>query len=156
MDNADQIFGSAEKRPRRQARGGCLGFGLQLIWVGLLGVGAYYAWSSWQFVTTGEEVDAVVIGLEENSSDDGTTYSPIFEYRYGGQTYTYESVNSSYPPSKDIGERATLLVDPDKPTRARENSFWELWLLPVIMIPVSIVTGIGLNLAMLFGKLRSG
>ncbi len=155
MENADQIFGGAEKRPRRQ-RWGCLGLGMQSIWIILLGVGIYYAWSSWQFQTKGEQVDAVVISLEENSDDDGTTYSPVFEYRFRGQTYTYESVNSSYPPSHDVGERATLLVDPKKPTRARENSFWELWLLPVIMIPVSAATGVGINLAMLFGRRRSG
>jgi hypothetical protein len=26
---------------------------------------------------------------------------------------------------------------PDDPEKARENSFWEMWLLPVIMCPVS-------------------
>jgi hypothetical protein len=56
-----------------------------------------------------------------------------------GKQYEYESVNSSSPPSHDVGEVVTLLYDPDNPGKARVNSFWELWLLSVILCPVSLV-----------------
>jgi hypothetical protein len=81
-----------------------------------------------------------VIDLERISDSDGTSYSPIFEYQVGGRTYTYESVNSSNPPTHDVGEQTTLLVMPEDPQSAREDSFWELWLLPAIMCPVAGLT----------------
>jgi hypothetical protein len=111
---------------------------LHLTWMILLVVGLWYGFTSLRFVSSGEEVPATVIALDEShSADSGTTYSPVFEYQVDGQTYTYESVNSSDPPTHRVGEETTLLVDPNNPTRARENSFWELWLLPTIMCPIS-------------------
>jgi hypothetical protein len=47
-------------------------------------------------------------------------------------------VNSSNPPSNEVGDVETLLVNPNNPSKARQNSFWELWLVPCIMGPVSL------------------
>ncbi len=92
------------------------------------------------FYTNGIEVQGTVVRLEStHSSDSGTTYSPVFRYTVDGQEYEYESVNSSSPPTHEVGEVTTLLYDPKNPSKARENSFWELWLLPCIMCPISFV-----------------
>jgi hypothetical protein len=105
----------------------------------LLGVSIWYAYTSFMFYSKGSEVQGTVVRLEKSSSDDGgTTYSPVFSYTVDGQQYEYESVNSSNPPSNKVGDVETLLVDPNNPGKARQNSFWELWLLPCILFPVSI------------------
>jgi hypothetical protein len=101
------------------------------------------------FFTTGTEVEGTVVRLESSSSDGSTTYSPVFSYTYEGQQYEYESVNSSNPPTNEVGDVETLLVDPANPSKARQNSFWELWLLPVILCPTSfgmIILSIGIPL----------
>ena len=108
---------------------------LHATWIILLAVGVVYAFNSWRFVNRGERVAATVVELEVTNSD-GISYSPIFEYQVGGKTYSYNRVKSSNPPTHRVGDQTTLLVMPGNPERARENSFWELWLLPVVMCPV--------------------
>ena len=105
----------------------------------LAAVGGWYLYTSWIFYSTGVEVQGTVIRMESSSSDGSTTYSPVFSYTVNGQQYEYESVNSSNPPTNEVGDGETLLVNPNSPGKARQNSFWELWLLPVILCPVSIV-----------------
>jgi hypothetical protein len=105
----------------------------------LLGVSIWYAYSSYMFYSKGSEVQGRVVRLEKSSSEDGgTTYSPVFTYTVDGKQYEYESVNSSNPPTNKVGDIETLLVDLNNPGRARQNNFWELWLLPCILCPVSI------------------
>ena len=105
----------------------------------LLGVSIWYLYSSYIFSTTGIEVPGTVVRLESSTSDGSTTYSPVFEYTYNAQKYEYESVNSSSPPANQVGDVETLLVNPNNPNKARQNSFWELWLLPCILFPISFV-----------------
>jgi len=153
MQSADEIFGTGKRKQNRSGAGGAWWIWmLHATWVILLVIGVWYGYVSWGYVNEGVEVPAIVIELAESSSDDGVSYSPVFEYAYRGQIYTYESINSSDPPTHDIGERTTLLVDPEKPTRARENSFWELWLLPVIMIPVAVIVAVIAIAAQFFFK----
>jgi hypothetical protein len=144
MQSADEAF-----EPRKNKKSDSSGAGnwwwllmLHSTWIILLVIGVWYGFTSWRFSSAGTEVPAVVIALDESYSDGSTTYSPVFEYQFEGQTYTYESVNSSSPPTHDIGERTTLLVDPENPKSARENSFWELWLLPVIMCPIAGIVAV--------------
>lgn len=139
MQTADEAFEPVKSRKSSSGVSGWVLLMLHSMWIILLGVGIWYGYTSWQFANAGDEVPATVIALTESYSDGSTTYSPIFEYEVDGKTYTYESVNSSSPPTHRVGEQTTLLVDPEDPERARENSFWELWLLPVIMCPVSLL-----------------
>lgn len=106
----------------------------------LLGISIWYSYSSYMFYSQGSQVQGRVVRLEESSSaEGGTTYSPVFSYTVDGKEYEYESVNSSNPPTNKVGDIETLLVDRTNPVRARQNSFWELWLLPCILCPVSFV-----------------
>ena len=119
---------------------GCAFWLLPISTVILVGFSLWYTFSSYMFYSNGVEVQGTVVRLESShSSEGGTTYSPVFSYTVDGQKYEYESVNSSSIPSHQVGESATLLYDPNNPDKARANSFWELWLLPCIMCPVSFV-----------------
>ncbi len=144
MQTADQAFSTeGGKKPRKL---GCAFILLPISAVILLAVSIWYAYSSWNFYSNGVEVQGTVVRLEEShSSDSGTTYSPVFRYTVEGREYEYESVNSSSPPTHRVGEVTTLLYDPNNPAKAREKSFWELWLLPVILCPVSFMM-IGLSI----------
>jgi hypothetical protein len=139
MQIGNQPFqqGSA-KPPRRKL--GCAFALLPISAVIMLGVSIWYIYSSYVFVTTGIEVQGTVVRLESSSdTDGGTTYSPVFSYTYEGKQYEYESINSSNPPSNQVGDVETLLVNPNNPSKARQNSIWELWLVPCIICPVSLV-----------------
>jgi hypothetical protein len=148
MQSADQAFPSnANKKSPRKI--GCAFVLLPISAIIMAAVSIWYAYTSYIFFTTGIEVQGTVVRLESSSSDGSTTYSPVFSYTYEGQQYEYESVNSSNPPANEVGDVETLLVDPNKPNKARQNSFWELWLLPAILCPVSfgmVIMSIGIPL----------
>ena len=137
--------GNINKSPRKL---GCAFALFPISAVILLAVSVWYTYSSYMFYSNGVEVQGTVIRLESShSAEGGTTYSPVFSYIVDGQQYEYESVNSSSPPSNEVGDVETLLVDPNNPGKARQNSFWELWLLPCILCPVSffmIILSIGI------------
>lgn len=149
MQSENQSFpaGAVKKNPRKL---GCAFSLLPISTIILLGISIWYAYSSYVFYSTGNEVRGTVVRLESSSSSEGgTTYSPVFSYTVDGRQYEYESVNSSNPPGNKVGDVETLLVDPNNPARARQNSFWELWLLPSILCPVSffmIILSIGIPL----------
>lgn len=117
---------------------GCAFWLVPISTVVLVVLGLWYTYTSFKFSTNGEEVQGTVVRLESSTSDGSTTYSPVYSYTVNGQKYEYESVNSSNPPAHEVGEQVTLLYDPDHPDKARVNSFFELWLLPIIICPVSI------------------
>jgi len=149
MQIENQAFstGNTDKSPRKL---GCAFVLLPISAIILLGVSVWYTYSSYMFYSKGIEVQGTVVRLESSSSSEGgTTYSPVFSYTVDGQQYEYESVNSSNPPANMVGDVETLLVDPNNPGKARQNSFWELWLLPFILCPVSvfmIILSIGIPL----------
>ena len=137
----------AIQAPRRKL--GCAFILLPVSAVILLGVSIWFTYSSYVFAATGVEVPGKVVRLESFYSDGSTTYSPVFSYTYEGKQYEYESVNSSSFPSNQVGDVETLLVNPNNPSKARQNSFWELWLLPSILCPISfmmIILSIGIPL----------
>lgn len=139
MQTTDQAFQSGNSKPSPRKLG-CAFALLPISAVILLVVSVWYAYSSYIFSSTGIEVQGTVVRLESShSADSGTTYSPVFSYTVNGRQYEYESVNSSSPPSNQVGDVETLLVNPNNPGKARQNSFWELWLMPCILFPISIV-----------------
>ena len=145
--NQSHQTGNTKQSPRKL---GCAFVLLPISAIIMLGIGLWYTYSSYMFKTNGIEVQGTVVRLARSSSaDSGDTYSPVFQYTVDGQEYEYESVNSSSFPSNQVGDVETLLVDPNNPSKARQNSFWELWLLPAIMCPVSfmmIILSIGIPL----------
>jgi hypothetical protein len=119
---------------------GCAFWLLPLGTVAMIVLGIWYTYTSYRFSTNGVEVESTVVRLESSSSSEGgTTYSPVYSYTVNGQKYEYESVNSSNPPAHEVGEQVTLLYDPAHPDKARVNSFFEMWLVPIIICPVSVV-----------------
>jgi len=138
MQSGKQVYqqiNAGAKRPKL----GCAFVLLPIGGIILALVGGWYLYSSWTYYSKGVEVQGTVVRLESHSSSDGgDSYSPVFSYTVDGKQYEYESVNSSNPPSNKVGDVVTLLYNPDNPAKARQNSFWELWLLPLVLCPASI------------------
>lgn len=124
------------KPPRRNV--GCAFWLLPLFGVIMLGIGLWFGYSSYEFYSTGIQVEGTVVRLAVVSGDDGASYSPVFRYAVDGREYEYESINASSPPTHSVGDIQPLLVDPEDPGRARANSFLELWLLPAVLVPTAV------------------
>jgi hypothetical protein len=139
MQAGNQPFQQGNAKPSGSKKLGCAFWLLPISAVILVGLSLWYTFTSYMFSTNGIEVEGTVVRLESSTSDGSTTYSPVYSYTVDGKKYEYESVNSSSIPSHEVGESTTLLYDPNNPEKARANSFWELWLLPCIMCPVSFV-----------------
>lgn len=72
-----------------------------------------------------QPVTAVVVDNEmvvSRSKKFRSTYAPIFEYEYRGQTYRHKSSISTNPPRFSIGQRVELLIDPNDPATAYDKS----------------------------------
>lgn len=85
----------------------------------LLGFGAaaFFFWGSYiqkskRCVTP---VEAQVIRMLEHESDDGSTYSPVYEFTFNGQSYEANGEFSSNMERYRVGDSVTLHINPDDP-----------------------------------------
>jgi hypothetical protein len=126
-----------------------------LVGIGLLTGGVIAFQDTKQLVDVAVEVPGTVVDLTSSSSDGSTTYSPVYEYEFAGQTYRHEtSVSTSSQPS--IGETTTLLVDPDDPTEVKPDTFLDKWFLATILGGLGVLFG-GLSVVfMVVGVARRG
>lgn len=72
-----------------------------------------------------EPVAAVVVDYEtvvSRSREFRSTYAPVLEYEYRGQTYRHKSSISTNPPRFQIGQRVELMIDPNDPDTAYDKS----------------------------------
>lgn len=143
--------------PRNGLTTGCLWIGLNLLFVVFFVIGGWYGYNSWRLVTAGGRVAGEVVDLEASTSEGSTTYSPVVDYVVKGETYTFYGGSSSNPPAYHIGQVVEMLYALDDPGTAQINTFWELWLLPAIFLPIAALGGLLLNvilLAMLVARRR--
>jgi hypothetical protein len=106
----------------------------------VLGLG-WWLVSNISRVLTNETVDAVVVELIPSVDSDGDTlYRPVYEYRVDGNTYRYESMaNLGGVLVPDLGDRRTLLYDPDQPGDARVQNYFLLLILPAVLLAIPLL-----------------
>ncbi|MEP7355890.1 MAG: DUF3592 domain-containing protein [Anaerolineales bacterium] len=139
---------------RTGGNNGCLWIGLNLLLAVFLGIGGWYGWGSYNLTTRGGRADGTVVAMDESNDDDGTTYAPIVGYEVDGERYEMNSHNYSSPPAYHVGQKVTILYNLADPNTARIDSFWDLWLLPIIFIGLAVPFGLIFNAAMLFGLIQ--
>ncbi len=66
------------------------------------------------FETKGTVVE-LVEKRSRNKHGTSTTYAPVFEYEYNGKVYKYESKLATSPKPFEVGDKVTVMVDPDDP-----------------------------------------
>ena len=114
---------------------------LHLVWIGLLIIGIIYAYGSWQLTTQGASTTGTVVNMNQSQEDDGSyTFAPTVQYQVDGNPYRYQSHNYSNPPAYQVGQTVSLVYQKDHPEQARISNFVELWLLPLIVIPMAVGT----------------
>jgi hypothetical protein len=101
----------------------------------------------------GIEVPGVVVDLQENYDSDGSTYTPVVQFKTkSGQSVTFTSSYSSNPPSYDVGETVTVVYPLDAPENAIVKGDGQM-LHIIFMILGGIVAAIGFYL--LFSTFRN-
>ena len=90
-----------------------------LFGLAFFGVGDALSYKYFNLQLHGEQTQGQVVGLSEQCDDDGCSYAPVvsFETREGATT-SYRSNYYSSPPAYDVGERVTVLFDPENPENA--------------------------------------
>ncbi|HNB53803.1 MAG TPA: DUF3592 domain-containing protein [Anaerolineales bacterium] len=131
MSTSSSNFGSNVKQGFQT---GCWLIFMNLLFIGLLAGGGYLSYNNYQLRTNGASTIGTVIRLEESSDSDGTSYSPVFRYEVNGQTYEFESQNSSNPPTHQVGDQDTIFYDPADPQHAQIDSFMDMWLAPGLLL----------------------
>ena len=114
---------------------------IALIGVLLISIGGYVGHGVWFLETHGISVEGKVTGLQTNTDNDGTTYSPIVTYQtIEDIRVTFTSNYGSNPPSYKVGDQVNVLYDAKDP---QENviidaGLWN-WLLPSILLGVGSI-----------------
>ena len=107
-----------------------------LIGLGLLGGAVFSFVTTSKFIGKAVSADGVVVGLEErwDSDDNDYTYYPQVEFETEDhRTIAFTSDTGSRPAGFDVGEPVRVLFDPARPEAARIDSFFQLWLLPLVL-----------------------
>jgi hypothetical protein len=94
----------------------------------------------------GIEAQGVVIDLQENYDSDGSTYTPVVQFKTkSGQSIEFASSYSSSPPAYDVGESVTVVYPPNNPAEAIIKSDGQ-FLHIIFMLLGGIVTAVGFYL----------
>jgi len=103
----------------------------------LLGVvfAAFMLWRTVSLLRVAAKASGVVVEeVRRSSQDGGTSYAPRVRFHArDGKAVDFVSSISSSPPRYVVGDRVSVIYDPANPSRARINSFWDLWFLPMIL-----------------------
>lgn len=107
-----------------------------LVGLGMLGGAVYSFVTTWRFIGGAIAADGVVIALEErwSSADGDSAYFPRVAFEtQDRRRFEFTGDTGSQPAAFDVGEPVRVLFDPAQPEMARIDSFFQLWLLPLIL-----------------------
>ncbi len=113
-------------------KSGCIGLVGKLfmaIGVVLLGSAVYLAANKYDTLAGYQTVTGKVVD---------TPAQPVVEYSVGGEIYSIQAAISSNPPSYHLGEEVQVRVNPQDPYDAVMDSFWEKYLISVILAFLSL------------------
>lgn len=87
------------------------------------------------FVQTASRAQATITKMEEREgSDHGTAFYPVFTFKdSSGQDQEVYSSSGQYPPAYKVGDKVTVLYQPDDPRHAKIDAFLDLWMWPVLL-----------------------
>jgi len=103
------------------------------------------------FVATASHSPGKVTKLVEENGNHHIVYFPVFEFRDAyGQRHEIDSHSGSYPPEYEVGDKISVLYQTDKPDNATIDSFWNIWIWPVVLGvfgATDLIIGVGLLMA---------
>ncbi len=149
----DKAVNAVEKvdRAANRLQIGCWTIFFNLFFAGFCLWGVYAGYISWKLDNEGATATGIVVSLDESDDSEGgcCVYSPVIEFEAGGQTYSFDGGNASYPPAYEVGEQVEVIFDPAAPDTAQINKWTERWLFPIIIVPVMILAALILNFFMI-------
>ena len=90
----------------------------------------------------GIEAPGVVVDLQENYDSDGSTYTPLVQFKtVEGQSVQFLSTYSSSPPDYDVGEPVIVVYVPAQPEKAVIKGEGQLLHIIFMLVGGVIVTG---------------
>jgi hypothetical protein len=94
------------------------------------------------FARTATRAVATVIRLDERKDgDSGPMYYPIYQFQdANGAPHEVHSSTGTFPHAHAVGAKVTLLYNVSDPDGAREDSFADLYIFPLILVIVGSVT----------------
>lgn len=82
-------------------------------------IGGFLTYQQRSMEQQGIAVPGQVIDLQENYDSDGSTYTPVVQFKTkSGQTVEFTSTYSSNPPAYQVGQNVTVVYLPDQPEQA--------------------------------------
>ncbi|HOY69707.1 MAG TPA: DUF3592 domain-containing protein [Methylotenera sp.] len=98
-------------------------------------VGTFFLYqNTQQFLQKSLKAEGIVIDLIEkrssssSSTSNSRTYAPKVQFTTAnGESMSFTTSSSSYPPSHDIGEKVDVFYMADSPNQAKINSYFDLW-----------------------------
>jgi hypothetical protein len=141
----------------QRLKAGCVWVLLNLLCIVLALTGYYYGRTSWDLSRDGVSVTGTVVLLKESADTEnsGVTYTPVITYAVDGQSHTFTSNVSSDPPTYNVGDPVNIIYERDNPSRARVDSWKELWLLPVILGGSALMIAVVVNSVAVVSLFRS-
>lgn len=114
----------------------------------------YYLNKSVQFIKRSEKTTGTVANIIRNSDSDGDTYIPVFEFTtHNKEKITFQRKFASSPVAWSLGEKATILYNPDNPQEAKAATYFNLFGTGVVLLCIAaplLILGIGNLLAQRF------
>ena len=88
--------------------------------------------------------EGTVIRMEQSLGQEGS--APVVRYRVEGKEHEFKSNMQTSPPAYAVGEKVTILYQPDQPDLAGIDSFFDRWALPLIFGGVgAVLTGVSVG-----------
>jgi hypothetical protein len=117
----------------------------------------WFGWRGFQLTSDGSKTQGTVVHMEESTDGDGAccVYSPVVEYQAAGRTYTFDSMNASDPPRFKVGDQVNIVYSNADPSNAEIDSWFDLWLVPSLLCPATILVAVLLNW-LAISKIRKG
>lgn len=95
--------------------------------------------SSRRLIINGYRVEATVVkNIPSRSSDGGTMYTPMMTYGVNGKAETFSPNAKANPPVYNIGEKVTLIYDPNNARDLRIRSYWGIYLASNILLAFAL------------------
>ncbi len=102
----------------------------------MLVAGIWFIGEAMEFLDTTARTDGTVVALKRERGAKGMAEDhPVVRFvsPESGETVEFKSRFGMWPSPFTVGEEVEVAYDPAHPSRADINSFWTIWLLPLLL-----------------------
>lgn len=113
--------------------------------IGMVTGGVWFAADARAFLYTSLRTDGTVVALERKRNAKGfDTYHPVVRFipSETNETVEFKSWFGAWPSPFAVSDRVEVAYDSADPRRARINSFWTIWFLPILLIAFGLACGL--------------